>query len=166
MPIGRRARKPQQIILEIPLESQATKRLQSISEQTGLSYYELLLKWLNDEEKAIQVQHDARDLLDWQKGIEAQLQRISVLLGEQNVGEKKAGDEKPDSDFNADPETDSSSPQSYRQQVQEKIQSLRKQGLTYSKIAAQFNAEGIATITGTGKWYPSSVSQLLKNFGV
>jgi hypothetical protein len=137
MKTRRGLQKPKQIVIEIPYESQAAKRLQSISEQTRLSDYELLLKWLND-----------RDLSNWQKGIEEQLRQISELLGGEMMENKNS-------------EVDSPS-KSYRQQLLKKIQDLREQGLTYSKIAARFNAENVATISGTGRWYPNTISQILQ----
>jgi hypothetical protein len=139
-------------MIEIPPESQAVKRLQSVSEQVQLTYYELLLKWLDDEEKRIQVQHDIEDLSGWQKRLETQLNKIAELFRG-----------KTPEDEIADSKTDAPSEKDYRQQVIEKIQNLREQGLTFSKISAQFNAEAVATMTGTGKWYPSSISQLLQH---
>jgi len=136
----RRTRKPKQIMIEIPPESQAVKRLQSVSEQVQLTYYELLLKWLDDEEKAIQMQRDTKDLSGWQKNLETQLNKIAELLRG-----KTPGDEISDSETCAPSEKD------YRQQVIEKIQNLREQGLTYSKIAAQFNADGVVTMSDKGK---------------
>jgi len=148
MKTRRGLQKSKQIVIEIPYESQVAKRLQSISEQTRLSDYELLLKWLDEEEKAIPLRHQASDLSNWQKGIEEQLRQISELLrGEMMENENS--------------EVDSPS-KSYRQQLLEKIQDLRKQGLTYSKIATQFNAEKVATISGTGRWYPNTISQILQ----
>jgi hypothetical protein len=39
---------------------------------------------------------------------------------------------------------------------------LKKEGMTHNKIAETFNGEKIPTVSGTGKWYASSINNLLK----
>jgi hypothetical protein len=38
---------------------------------------------------------------------------------------------------------------------------MKEQGMSSVKIAEQFNKEGVMTVSGTGKWYSSSVFQFL-----
>jgi hypothetical protein len=38
---------------------------------------------------------------------------------------------------------------------------LKKEGMSQQKIAETFNEEKVATVSGTGKWYSSSINTLL-----
>jgi hypothetical protein len=41
--------------------------------------------------------------------------------------------------------------------------SLREQGLSWTEIARRWNAEGIPTLTGKGKWHDANIARLVKN---
>jgi hypothetical protein len=133
--------------IRIPMNSGLAARLQKVSEATGLSDCELLEKWLTQEESnlyalqrfvesQLRLKHDSTDTLS----------NVSCPSQDQEESEEPIG---------SDPGQD------YRQTLLQRIQDMREEGMTYSKIAAQFNEEGVATVSGTGKWYPSTISQLL-----
>ena len=50
----------------------------------------------------------------------------------------------------------------YRKTLIKRAQKLKKEGMTLKKIAETFNEEKVATMSGTGNWYPSSIANLLK----
>jgi predicted transcriptional regulator len=137
--------------LKIEVPTELPGRIQNIAEQTKLSYSELLRKWIAQEENIINAEHYEEDLLKWRQHVEAQL--IALQRQVFNL-QRTSADEGIDE-------------QEYRRTLLKKIKSLRDQGMTFVKISEQFNNEGIATVTGTGRWYPSSISQFLaKNGGV
>jgi hypothetical protein len=137
--------------IKIEVPNELPDKMQNISEHMKLSYSDLLRKWIEQEESIIHAETYEDDLLRWRQHVEAQLlalQRQVFKLQKESADE--GGDE-----------------QEYRRSLLKKIQNLRDQGMTFVKISEQFNNEGIATVTGSGKWYPSSVSQFLtKNNGI
>lgn len=50
-----------------------------------------------------------------------------------------------------------------RPKVIDLIKSLRAQKMSFAKIAEHLEAQGIATLSGRGKWYPNTVSKLLQS---
>jgi len=48
-----------------------------------------------------------------------------------------------------------------RDAIVARARQLREAELSYQKIAAQLNAEGVPTISGIGRWHPGSVGALL-----
>ena len=146
----KREKAPQKM-LKIEVPNELPDKMQNISEHMKLSYSDLLRKWIAQEEHVINAEHYEEDLLQWRQHIEAQLiaiQRQVFKLQKTSADEGINEDE-------------------YRRSLLKKIKSLRDQGMTFVKISEQFNNEGIATVTGTGKWYPSSISQFLtKNGGI
>ena len=52
---------------------------------------------------------------------------------------------------------------SYRKTLIKRVQKLKKEGMTLKKIADTFNEEKVPTVSGTGKWYTSSISLLFKS---
>jgi hypothetical protein len=43
------------------------------------------------------------------------------------------------------------------------IRDLRSRGMSYGKVAEQLEAQGIATLSGRGKWYATTVSKLIQS---
>jgi hypothetical protein len=146
----KREKAPQKM-LKIEVPNELPGKMQNISEHMKLSYSDLLRKWINQEEHVINAEHYEEDLLKWRQHVEAQLIALQRQVFQlQKTSAEEGGNE-----------------QEYRRSLLKKIRTLRDQGMTFVKISEQFNNEGIATITGTGKWYPSSISQFLtKNGGI
>jgi len=129
--------------LGIQPDSDLLVRLGKISEQIGLSPQDLLQKWVLQEETLIGI-----------------MQRCKGQTAEQAAHSNVAQTAK------AAP-LDSGSPD-YRQMLVKKVKKLKKEGMTFKKIAETFNDEKVPTVSGTGNWYSSSVAWLLsaKNVGV
>ena len=51
----------------------------------------------------------------------------------------------------------------YRKILVKRAKKLKKEGVTLVKIAEIFNEENLPTVTGKGKWYSSSITNLLKS---
>jgi hypothetical protein len=140
----------------IPLDSDLPARLQKVSEATGLSDRELLEKWLTQEEGNLHaLQHYVESQLRLKNDSSAPLSGMPRRVQEPPQEQPRSQGESEESI------TESDSEQGYRQALLQRIHDMREEGMTYSKIAAQFNEEGVVTVSGTGKWYPSSISQLL-----
>ncbi|MDR1979906.1 MAG: hypothetical protein LBQ42_14330 [Synergistaceae bacterium] len=140
--------------LEIPKDLQ--DRVQNILERTKLSYQELLQKWLTQEENPIDpICSGDEDFMNmkWKKNVDAQLndfrRQLSALVGPPAV------------DLPVPAENEASGKEEYRRTILDKIRVLREQRVTYTDIARQFNSDGVATLSGTGKWYASTISQIL-----
>ena len=123
-------------------------RLKNIVEQTGLSPSNLAHKWILQEETLIGLmqrskepmteQAETRPDTDPQKNTAAQKKRADTILPDPG---------KP----------------SYRKTLIKKAQKLKKGGMTLKKIAETFNEEKVLTVSGTGKWYSSSIAILLNS---
>jgi hypothetical protein len=50
----------------------------------------------------------------------------------------------------------------YREVLVEKAEKLKNEGMSLVRIADIFNEEKLSTLSGNGKWYPSSIGMLLK----
>ena len=136
-------------VSRIEVSTDLSERMQHVAEYTKLSYSELLQKWLKQEENVIIVENYKEDILQWKLHVEAQLMGLQrQMLNLQGTSENEG--------FNEN---------EYRRSLLKKIKTLREQGMTFVKSSEQFNDEGIATITGVGKWYPSSISQFLAKKG-
>jgi hypothetical protein len=59
-------------------------------------------------------------------------------------------------------EIDFNSPD-YRKMLIKRAKKLRKEGMSLVKIAKIFNEEKVQTVSGKGKWYSSSVTNLLNS---
>ena len=62
--------------------------------------------------------------------------------------------------FSKDISLDHKSP-GYRKEILKMAGTLKKKGMTHNKIAKTFNDGKIPTVSGTGKWYASSIANLL-----
>jgi hypothetical protein len=131
-------------VMEISLDSTLLDKLQKISEATGLSNQELFQKWITQEESVLHV--------------------LEYYVDQQNKAPQPV--EKPQRKSSPvheelEESTESDKTQDYRKTLLQKILALKKQRMPLTKIAAQFNEEGIATISGSGKWYSSTISYIL-----
>jgi hypothetical protein len=141
--------------IQVPRDSDLPVRLQRISEATGFSDHELLGKWLTQEESNLHaLQHYVESHVRLPHDSPGPLN--SVPQQPQKLSKKQ-----PQTQEESEESTESDTGQDYRQTLLQRIQGMREKGMTYSKIASQFNEEGVATVSGTGKWYPSTISQLL-----
>jgi hypothetical protein len=136
--------------IEIPVSDDLTARLQKISKQTGLSPLNLFQKWILQEESLIglmrQVQ-GGKERIAERKEIPAKISR-QPIPGSQKRKEARQG-ESPDRP-------------NYRKTLVKRAAKLKKEGMTLVKIAEVFNAENVQTVSGKGKWYSSSIANLLK----
>jgi hypothetical protein len=48
------------------------------------------------------------------------------------------------------------------QRLVSQAEELREQGLSWAEIARRWNAEGISTLSGTGRWHDGNVARLVK----
>jgi hypothetical protein len=137
--------------IRIPLESRLlADRLQKISKATGLSDQELLQKWVIQEESNLHaLQHYVGEKLGQSNDQSGEPQRVQKPR--KKTSQLQETPESTGSDEAAD----------YRQTLLQRIQRMRQQGMTINQIASQFNEEGVATVSGTGKWYYSSISHIL-----
>jgi len=51
----------------------------------------------------------------------------------------------------------------YRKALVKRARKLKKEDMTLKKIAETFNEEKVVTVSGTGKWYSSSIAILLNS---
>jgi len=126
------------ILLEVSPDSDLPLRLEKISEQTGLSSFSLLQKWILQEESLIGVIQRSKDLTP--KRAEAQ----------------------PSVSKSAKAVQPSSGNLEYRKKLIKRAMLLKKGGMTLKEIAETFNDGKVPTVSGTGKWYASSINNLLK----
>ena len=139
------------ITLEVPSCSDLSSRIENITKQTGLATADLFQKWVLQEESLI-------GLMQRQRG------------GEQTAEQTMTGSDTSETFSHSQPipgvqkleETvDPDSPK-YRKILIKMAKKLKKEGLTLVKIAEVFNAENVRTISCKGKWYSSSIMNLLK----
>ena len=135
--------------IKIPSGSDLPERMERISGLTGLSDYELLQKWIVQEESVLNASRYYAETMQakLQQNFTEQLR--SVLHEFQKTGKPKAAKE-----------TKPEKSEDYRQTLLERIQNMRDEGTSFVKIADQFNQEGVPTVSGIGKWYASSVFHL------
>jgi hypothetical protein len=136
------------IVPDIQLDSDLLSRIETISEQTGLATPALFQKWVLQEESLIGlIQGNKEQTKDRTTGhpttrLDASPQQISDVQDGEETAE-------------ASPE--------YRKMLIQRVQKLKKEGMTLVKIADIFNEENVRTVSGKGKWYSSSITNLLKS---
>ena len=128
-------------------------RIERISEQTGLSSVNLLQKWILQEESVIGLmQHvSAGGPKQVQKQSSKQTRARPGAAGQRNLEVRKK--KKPAVRGHKNPE--------YRDTLLAIVKQLREEGMTLQKIAETFNGENKPTLSGTGKWFASSIKHLL-----
>ncbi|MDR1515538.1 MAG: recombinase family protein [Synergistaceae bacterium] len=147
---SRRATKKQattEPFFEIPINSDFPSRLQNILEQTGLSSYDILQKWILQEESLIGFFKRSKE--DFSRQAEAR--QGTPRKQASSVGRQKKT-------LNTGPRYSSSD----RETLVAKAARFKEDGMTLKKIAETFNEEQMPTARGKGKWYPSSIVRLLK----
>ena len=134
------------ITIDVPANSGLARKLEKVSKQTGLSPHELLQKWILQEESMIGVIH-----------------RSQGQAPEQiEEGPDFPADEIPTAQGRNSKDLPHNSPE-YRRMLFRKAKQLRKAGMTLKKIADTFNDENLVTVSGSGKWYSSSIVNLLNS---
>ena len=121
-------------------------RIMKIVEQTGLSPTDLVQKWILQEESMIGLMQSRKDQTIKQPKMAADTP-VKKTVTVRKKGAK-------------DVSLDHKNP-GYRKELVSKVKKLKKAGMTFKKIAETFNDEKVATISGTGKWYASSINILL-----
>jgi len=123
-------------------------RIMKIVEQTGISPPDLILKWVLQEETLIGVMQGNKKPMAEQAET-----RPDVGVQKASAAQKKRAEVAP---------PDPGSP-NYRKALIKRAQKLKKEGMTLKKIAETFNEEKVATMSGTGNWYSSSIANLLNS---
>jgi hypothetical protein len=124
------------IFQDISADSDLSLRIETISEQTGLSPLNLFQKWVLQEES---------------------------LIGFMQCGKVQAAKQTEIPDVQVEEEVEKLDPDSpdYREKIVERVKKLKKEGTTLVKIAELFNEEKLPTVSGKGQWYSSSITWLL-----
>ena len=136
------------ITIEVPVDSDLSLRMEKISEQTGLSRLSLLQKWVLQEESMIGLMQSGKRLTAGQA-------EASVKTGRRRTSNvKKQKETAPTKPGNQD----------YRKMLAKRAKKLKKEGMTLKKIAEIFNEEQVSTVSGTGKWYTSSIAWLMHTY--
>jgi hypothetical protein len=135
------------ILLEVPSGSDLSSRIEKISEQTGLSPLNLFQKWVLQEESLI-------GLIQRSKAQTTEQAETRSPTSQQQIPDVQEQEEAP----KIDPESPD-----YRKILVKRAKKLKKEGTTLVKIAEIFNEENLPTVTGRGKWYSSSITNLLKS---
>ena len=133
-------------------DSDLPPRIEKISAQTGLSPINLLQKWTLQEESLVGLmQRASAQRPEPVKTRAARTARANV--GRKKVVSGKNEKKKPAARKHKNPD--------YRGTLLGRVQQLRQEGVTLQKIAETFNNEKMATLSGTGKWFASSIKHLL-----
>ena len=123
-------------------------RIKKIVEETGLSPSALFLKWVLQEESLMGMMRQRSKPVE--KPLKTQ-PKASQQKSTTNQG--KSEEIVPIASGNSE----------YRKTLAQKAQKLKKEGMSLKKIAEIFNEEKVATVSGTGKWFASSIANLLKS---
>jgi hypothetical protein len=136
--------------INVPIERNLFFRMERISERTGLSWNDLLSKWLFQEEALIA-------LLSTRAIPETSEASNIPCLNSADVRNRPAeAEDEPRPHYNFDPKKPKD-----RKKLVKDIKTLRKSGMSLKKIAEVFNDGKISTLSGTGKWYAAAISRIL-----
>jgi hypothetical protein len=153
----RETRKPTEAVSPsgISINSDLSSRLQKISEQTGLTSRNLLQKWILQEESLIGLmRHGQRGKEQKaQKGQTAEQKETRTKISRQPISASRKRKEAQ--------KADSHDSENHRKMLIQRVTKLKKEGMTLAQIAEALNAENLQTMSGKGKWYPSSLTRLL-----
>jgi hypothetical protein len=138
---------PETTIPEIAITQDLRSRIEKISEQTGLNTPALFQKWVLQEESLIGLIQRSRNETTEQ----APNQPAVVTQQVSDVQKQEEFEEINPDDPN------------YRKILIKRVKKLKKEGITLVKIAEIFNEENVQTVSGKGKWYSSSITNLLKS---
>ena len=120
------------------LSADLLNRIRNIAEQTGISTSDLFLKWVLQEESWIGLNKTGKG-----HQVNQQSKTVGKPAQKTKTGKNLA------------------SPGNKKEMVR-KATILVKNGMTHAKIAQTFNEQNVPTVSGTGKWYASSITNLLK----
>ena len=135
MPVRKNIKaQPKTTLLELPSGSDLPLRLNKISEQTGVSSFNLLQKWILQEEFLI--------------GVIQRSKASAPKRAEARPGVSKSA---------KGPGTED------RKKLVKRAKQLLKEGKTLKEIAGTFNEEKIPPVSGAGKWYSNSINNLLNS---
>ena len=134
------------ITVNVPVNSDLPLKLTKISKQTGLPVYDLIQKWVLQEESMVGLMLYSKNQTAGQTG-------ANRRTGRQTPAGVRGKTETA--------KTDTAS-LNYRKTLVKRVKKLKKDGMTLKKIADTFNEEKVSTVSGTGKWYTSSITWLLK----
>ena len=120
-------------------------RIMNIAGQTGISPPDLILKWVLQEETLIGViQRIKEPMAETKPNVESQNKTAAQVKRAKTITPEPGNP-------------------NYRNALLKRAQKLKKEGMTLKKIAETFNEEKVATVSGTGKWYSSSIANLLSS---
>jgi hypothetical protein len=139
----------QAITLQVPVNSDLTSRIEKISEQTGLDVASLLQKGVLQEESLIGLMRPGKG-----RTVKRPKTRISPDSSPQDAYDAQEQEEIVD--------INPGSP-NYRQMLVKRARKLKKDGMTLVKIADIYNEEKLPTVSGRGRWYSSSIVNLLNS---
>ena len=131
-------KQPEIALLKMLGDTDLPLRIEKISEQTGLSSINLLQKWILQEESLIEVIRRSKEHTS-KRATHASVSKSAEFVP-----------------------PDPGSPD-YRKMLAKRAKNLKKEGMTLKKIAETFNDEKMPTVSGSGKWYPSSITNLLNS---
>ena len=122
--------------------------IMQIVAETGLSPSELIQKWILQEKTILGFLRLKNEPAEKQ----AKIQQQNSSHKSTPVSKERAAIALPDP----------SSPD-YRKALVKMAKKLKEEGMTLKKIADTFNDEKIPTVSGTGKWYSTSINNLLSS---
>ena len=133
-------------LLKVQSGSDLLVRFENISEQTGLSHQSLLQKWILQEETLIGIIRN-------NKSMEEQTETCRDDEPQRKPVARRRSTENVLSDTGS---------LNYRKTLIKMAMKYKKDGMTLKKIAETFNEEKVLTVSGAGKWYSSSIANLMK----
>jgi hypothetical protein len=141
----------QTLVFQIPVGSDLPSRIRNILKQTGLDTADLFQKWVLQEESLIGLlRHGKVQEAEGTKTFPVSQREVPEVREREVQEEKEAAEIGPN-----DPK--------YRKMLLRRAKKLKKEGATFVKIAKIFNDENLSTVSGKGKWYPSSIINLLNS---
>ena len=140
--------RPEESFWKSVFNADMLSRIKGITEQTGLSPTDLFLKWILQEESLI-------GLIQAGKDQTAKQPKTTTDIPVQKTVTAKEKAAKGDSLAPKNP--------GYRKELVKRVEKFKKQGMTLKKIADTFNDEKVSTMSGAGKWYASSINNLMKS---
>ncbi|MDR2180902.1 MAG: hypothetical protein LBP21_11390 [Synergistaceae bacterium] len=133
-------------ILEVPSNSDLPSRIEKISEQTGVGTLDLFQKWVLQEESLIGLIRRGR----------GQAANRTATYPDTSP-QQDSGDRKQEKAAEIDPDSPN-----YRKTLIQRAKMLKKGGMTLLQIGELFNEENLPTMSGKGKWHPSTIATLLE----
>ncbi|MCL2009041.1 MAG: hypothetical protein FWG71_00655 [Synergistaceae bacterium] len=141
-------------ILGISSSSDVLRRVEKISKRTGMSSFNLLQKWVLQEEFLIGVmQGQSGGLIKFTEGRQ---DKTPAPKQRKETPPPKTAKDKSAKTKRSKPDN-----QGYRKEIAQRVKKLKKEGMTLKKITDLFNDEKVPTVSGKGKWYSSSINNLL-----